>query len=248
MQSITKKKALYHLNIKQLKALQPDIIVTQSLCDVCAVSVNEINEAIHYLPTHPKVVNLEPMCLQDMFETLHMLGEATDSQGVAVETVNNLNKRIEHIRFNTKKFIKKKQYPKVVFLEWVDPLFSAGHWTPELIDIAGGISCLCQKQQPSTTIAWDKITILDPDVIFIACCGFSMRRAINELPILKAKEGWNNLSCVKNNRVYFADGNAYFNRPGPRLVDSLEIIAHALHPDIHKLSPSLPPAINISRQ
>jgi len=145
----------------------------------------------------------------------------------------------------TESHIKKAQYPKVAFLEWIDPPFNAGHWTPELIEMAGGIDCLGNKHQPSQTTLWERIIEVQPDVMFVACCGFSMERAIQDLPILQANEGWEDLPCVKRNRVYFSDGNSYFNRPGPRLVDSLEIIANALHPDVHILSMNLSPAIRV---
>ena len=237
--------ALYSLNVKLLDELQPDIIVTQALCEVCAVSEAEIEASICRLSKRPRVVNLEPMCLKDVFDTLLLVGQETNQRDIAVDVVHALNTRVERVRVLTESHIKKAQYPKVAFLEWIDPPFNAGHWTPELIEMAGGIDCMGNKHQPSQTTLWERIIEVQPDVMFVACCGFSMERAIQDLPILQANEGWEDLPCVKRNRVYFSDGNSYFNRPGPRLVDSLEIIANALHPDVHILGMNLPPAIRV---
>lgn len=237
--------ALYSLNIALLEQLQPDVIVTQALCEVCAVSEADIEESICQLSIQPDVVNLEPMCLKDVFDTLLLVGKETNQQGVATKVVNALNTRVERVHALTESHVDKNQYPKVAFLEWIDPPFNAGHWTPELIEMAGGIDCLGNKHRPSQTTLWEDILEAQPDVMFVACCGFSMERAIKDLPILQANEGWEDLPCVKHNRVYFTDGNSYFNRPGPRLVDSLEIIANALHPDVHILGMNLPPAIRV---
>jgi iron complex transport system substrate-binding protein len=132
---------------------------------------------------------------------------------------------------------------RVVFLEWIDPLFNAGHWTPELIELAGGIDCIGYKYRPSETTPWRSIVDAEPDVLVIACCGYSAIRTLSDMPILQKQPGWDNLPCVRQNRVYLIDGSTYFNRPGPRLVDSLEIIAHTLYPDVHPLPPGLPPAV-----
>jgi iron complex transport system substrate-binding protein len=237
--------ALYSLNVELLEELQADIIVTQALCEVCAVSEVEITETICQLSNTPKLVNLEPMCLQDVFDTLLLLGKETNQETIAKNVVNSLTLRVERVRSLTEIHIKKQEYPKVAFLEWIDPPFNAGHWTPELIEMAGGVDCLGNKHQPSETTLWEDILESKPDVMFVACCGFSMSRAIEDLPILQSKDGWDDLPCVKNNRVYFSDGNSYFNRPGPRLVDSLEIIANALHPDVHILGTDLPPAVRV---
>ena len=237
--------ALYSLNVELLDELQPDIIITQALCEVCAVSEAEIEASICQLSNRPRVVNLEPMSLKDVFDTLLLVGQETNQQDIAVDVVHALNTRVERVRVLTESHIKKAQYPKVAFLEWIDPPFNAGHWTPELIEMAGGIDCLGNKHQPSQTTLWERIIEAQPEVMFVACCGFSMERAIKDLPILQANEGWEDMPCVKHNRVYFSDGNSYFNRPGPRLVDSLEIVANALHPDVHILGMNLPPAIRV---
>jgi len=237
--------ALYSLDVELLELLQPDIIVTQALCEVCAVSEAEIEETICQLSNNPKVLNLEPMCLKDVLDTLLLVGEETGQQDFTDGVIKALNHRIDRVRALTENHIEKSAYPKVAFLEWIDPPFNAGHWTPELIEMAGGIDCLGNKHRPSETTLWADVLEARPDVMFIACCGFSMERAAKDIPILQSNEGWRDLPCVKNKRVYLSDGNSYFNRPGPRLVDSLEIIANALHPDVHILGIDLPSAVRV---
>ena len=152
--------------------------------------------------------------------------------------VANLQGRVRQVMERTA-HIPASQRPRVAFLEWIDPCFSPGHWNPALIEMAGGIDVLGNTGQPSRTIAWQTVFDSRPDVLFISCCGFSTERAMQDVPILQQQPGWNDLPCVRGDRVYVTDGNAYFSRPGPRLVDSLEILAHVLHPHIHSLSSGL---------
>lgn len=145
--------------------------------------------------------------------------------------MTELGSRVQAVVERTAKV---KNHPKVVFLEWIDPPFSAGHWTPELIEFAGGIDCLGNAGPPSRTLQWSEIVAAQPDVLIVACCGFDADRTAQDADILARQAGWNELPCVQAGRVVYLDGNAYFNRPGPRLVDSLELLAHHLHPDIHR--------------
>ena len=131
--------------------------------------------------------------------------------------------------------------PRVAFLEWIAPPFNAGHWNPTLIELAGGVDVLGNAGQPSRPLAWEDVVCARPDVLFIACCGFDAERGRLDVPILERQPGWSELPCVQSGRVYVSDGNAYFSRPGPRLVDSLEILAHALHPDLHPATFHAPP-------
>jgi iron complex transport system substrate-binding protein len=130
-----------------------------------------------------------------------------------------------------------------MLLEWIDPPFCCGHWSPELVSLAGGDECLGQAGKPSRTLAWDEVLAAKPDVMVIACCGFDVTRTRQDLPLLAAFPDWSELPCAQSGRVYVVDGSAYFSRPGPRLVDSLEILAHALHPKIHPLPAGLPQAL-----
>jgi iron complex transport system substrate-binding protein len=226
--------ALYLLDMETLERLRPELIVTQALCDVCAVAEAEVQAAACHLPGRPKVINLEPMSLEDVYETLILVGEVTGSIGQAHQAVDLMKERVAAVEARTAA-VPVLERPRVAFLEWIDPPFHGGHWTPSLIAMAGGNDVLGCPGQPSHTTPWQRILHAQPEVLFIACCGYETERALQDLPILEAQQGWSDLPCVRNGRIYFTDGNAYFNRPGPRLVDSLEILAHALHPDKHPL-------------
>ena len=225
--------ALYLLDLDLLRTLRPDVIVTQALCDVCAVSADDVEDAVRSLPGQPTVINLEPMSLEDVFTTMIAVGQATGIAAVADASVVRLKARVAAVKTRTAAAV--SEPARVVFLEWLDPPFNAGHWTPHLIRLAGGHDCLGNEGKPSVTRSWDDIRTAQPDVLFVACCGFSVERALEDLPSLARRDGWHALPCVENERIYFCDGSAYFNRPGPRLVDSLELLAHALHPDIHPM-------------
>jgi len=238
------KKAIYHLDMAVLKELKPDFIITQSLCEVCAVAEDEVLDAVCELPGNARIINLEPMTLEDVFETLLLVGEETGFKRQSNDAVNALKKRVQTVIDNTEKNIPISLRPELIFLEWLDPPFNAGHWTPELIEYAGAKSLLSNKHKPSTTLDWNAVVEIDPEVIFIACCGYNLERTLLDMPILSNKAEWETLKSIKQNKVYLTDGNAYFSRPGPRLVDGLEIMAHALHPDIHKLPQGLIAATN----
>jgi iron complex transport system substrate-binding protein len=233
------QKALYTLDMEALERLRPDLLVTQALCDVCAVAEAEVNAAACTLPGQPRVLNLEPMSLEDVFDTLLLVGDATGRVEQAAEVVRGLRARVEQVAEGTAA-IPTEARPRVAFLEWLDPLFSGGHWNPTLVELAGGIDVLGNPGEPSRTTPWEALVAAAPDVLFIACCGFSVERARQDLPILERQPGWEALPCVRTGRIYFADGSAYFSRPGPRLVESLEIMAHALHPSVHPPLPCSP--------
>lgn len=233
------QRALYSLDLPTLERLAPDLIVTQALCDVCAVAEAEVTAAACALPGRPRVVNLEPMSLGDVMDTLLAVGRAAGVEGRAEGVVADLRRRIEAV---TARSALVAERPRVVLLEWLDPPFSCGHWSPELIRLAGGDEVLEVEGRPSRTLAWDEVVAARPDVLFVACCGFDLGRTLRDLPGLCVRPGWSDLPAVRAGRVYVTDGNAYFSRPGPRLVDSLELLAHALHPSAHPLPPGLPAA------
>ena len=231
-EQLTAERALYHLDMDALMALAPDLIVTQALCDVCAVAEAEVLEAACRLPGSPPVVNLEPMTLAEVFEAIGAVGAAAGRTDRAATVVAGLRARVDAVAARTAT-IPESERPRVAFLEWIDPLFNGGHWNPELIALAGGVDVLGSPAAPSRTITWDAVRNAEPDVIFVACCGFSTERALEDLPLLQARDGWDDLPAVRDGRVYFSDGNAFFSRPGPRIVDSLEVLAAALHPAVH---------------
>lgn len=226
--------ALYSLDMPVLNELQPDLIVTQALCDVCAVADSEVQTAACSLSSNPKVVNLEPMCLADVMHCIREVGAAAERADLADSYIEELQTRIDAVATRTQT-IANDQRPSTVLLEWIDPPFSAGHWSPELVSIAGGVEAIGVAGQRSTTTSWDEIVKANPEAMIIACCGFDVARTLQDLPILRSYPGWSSLRCVQNERVHLVDGNAFFNRPGPRLIDSLEILANALHPGVHPI-------------
>lgn len=232
----TSQKALYSLDFPMLDQLQPDLIVTQSLCNVCAVAESDVNAAASHLPRRPKIVNLQPMRLADVFENLQRVGDAAGVSEQAHESVSQLQRRVDYVAERSDAVAVR---PRVVLLEWIDPPFSSGHWSPELVRLAGGRDIVSREGQASRTMTWEEIADVDPEVMVIACCGFDPQRTRRDLPILASYPGFAELDCVRNQRVFLVDGNAYFNRPGPRLVDSLEILAHLLHPNLHALPSEL---------
>jgi iron complex transport system substrate-binding protein len=236
------QRALYTLDLPALEALRPDLIVTQALCDVCAVAEEEVRAAACTLPGRPRVLNLEPQNLTGVLESIRQVGRATDRLAQADSVVRALQMRIDAVAARSAAL---EQRPRIVVLEWIDPPFSCGHWTPELVRLAGGQEGLGREGRPSRTLQSSEVLAWRPEVLLIACCGFSIPRTLQDLPLLWSFPGWSDLPCVRSERVYVVDGSAYFSRPGPRLVDSLEILAHALHPEVHPLPAGLPAAMQM---
>lgn len=244
-QQLQTSTALYTLDLELLESLRPDLIVTQALCDVCAVSANDVEYAIQQLPGKPHIINLEPANLADVIDTVERVGVATERVNEAQRLIQEMRERSARVRETCRNQPSK---PRVVCLEWLDPPFNAGHWTPELVELAGGISVTGVRHQPSHTITWQDIAAARPDILFIACCGFSVERTLEDLLSLDENHELRNLACWRNKRVFVADGNHYFNRPGPRLIDSLEILADAFHPRLGLLSDRIPAAIRIDTE
>jgi iron complex transport system substrate-binding protein len=236
------QRALYTLDMPVLEKLQPDLIVTQALCDVCAVAEEEVRTAACSLPGRPQVINLEPLCLEDILDSIRQVAAVTGTTDRAQEVIQELSCRIDAVVTRTGRVT---YLPRVTLLEWIDPPFSCGHWTPELVHLAGGREGLGRVGQPSRTLRWQEVLDWQPEVLLIACCGFSVARTLSDLPLLESYLRWQDLPCVRDGRVYVVNGSDYFSRPGPRLVDSLEILAHALHPDIHPLPDGLPAALRL---
>ncbi len=234
-------RALYKLDVPLLTELRPDLIVTQSLCDVCAVSPNEVQAALALVSGNPRVVNLEPQSLDGLFNALQQVASAVCMS--ADGTIRHLKARVEAVAARSAML---SNCPRVALLEWLDPPFSCGHWNPELVRIAGGVEGLGAEGQPSRQLHWEEILVWQPDVLFIACCGFDVERTLKDLRVFRSVSGWPAVPAVRAGRIYVADGSQYFNRPGPRLIDSLELLAHALHPDRHPLPDGLPPLHRVS--
>lgn len=233
--------ALYNLELERLREIAPDLIVTQALCDVCAVSGSEVARAIGSLPGEPRVVNLEPTCLADVLQTLRDVADAAGIPARGESVAAALQSRIDTVAARSAG-VAPSARPRVAALDWLDPLFSGGHWTPEIIALAGGEPCFGPAGSPSRRVDWEAFAAARPDVVLIALCGFDMERTLADTASFLADPRWRALAEGGAPRVLLLDGNAYFSRPGPRLVDSLEILAHALHPSLHPLPAGLPPA------
>jgi iron complex transport system substrate-binding protein len=226
--------SVYKVDATLLESLAPTHIITQSQCEVCAVSLRDVEEAAcQFISSQPQIISLEPNSLGDIWTDIRTVGGALGVQDIAEKLISQLKTRLSVIEAGRKRtdigtLSKAKPKPTVAFIEWVDPLMTGGNWMPELIDIAGGINLFGEPGKHSPPLAWDAIRAADPDVIVIAPCGFDIPRTLEETAVLTGKTGWDELSCVRNGRVFVADGNQYFNRPGPRLVDSAEILADAI--------------------
>lgn len=236
-------RALYTLDLPTLERLRPDLIVTQALCDVCAVAEDEVRAAACMLPGGPRVINLEPQTLSEVFAAIRQVAKAAGVDRDAEEVVGGLTARVEALVARAAGL---QHRPRVALLEWLDPPFSCGHWSPELVRLAGGVEGLGREGLPSRTLRWDEVMTWQPEVVFIACCGFGVERTMDDVPSLQSVPGWQDLPAVRSGRVYVTDGSHYFSRPGPRLVDSLEILAHTLHPDVHPLPAGLPPPVRVN--
>jgi iron complex transport system substrate-binding protein len=237
-------RALYTLDLPVLHGLRPDLIVTQALCDVCAVAEDEVRTAACMLPGSPRVINLEPQTLSDVLASIRQVAAAAGVDRQADEAIRGLTARVETVVARTAAL---QRRPRVALLEWLDPPFSCGHWSPELVRLAGGVEGLGQEGRPSRTLCWDDVLTWQPEIVFIACCGFSVERTLCDLPAVQGVPGWQGMPAVRSGRVYVTNGSHYFSRPGPRLVDSLEILAHALHPDVHPLPAGLPVPVRLHK-
>ncbi len=221
--------SLYQVDEKLLQELAPDIIITQNLCQVCAPSGNEVTQALNLLPKKPQILWLTPKSLEEIFDNLRELGEATDRIKEAQELIANGRARLEKLADATRNL---SQRPRVFCLEWLDPVYCSGHWMPEMVEIAGGIDALARKGTDSVRIPWDDVLKWKPEVLIVTPCGFNLDKVIEQTPQLFGYPGWSELPAVRDGRVYAVDANSYFARPGPRVVDGTELLAHLIHPDL----------------
>ncbi len=228
--AMAEERSLYSIDQAVMKRLAPDLIVTQSLCSVCAVSEAELAGTIESLATRPHMVSLEPESLDDVFSAIEQLGRVVGRD--ASSLVGSLRERVQLVATRSRSL---RQRVPMIMLEWLEPPFSAGHWNPELVSLAGGAELLGEEGERSQQVSWEQVSDADPDLIFVACCGYSVERSLEDLSRLSSDRQWGTLRAVSEGRVYVADGSAYFNRPGPRLVDGLEVMANALDPDAHPL-------------
>ncbi len=222
--------SVYRVDADLLERLRPTHIITQSQCEVCAVSLKDVEQAVcQFTSSQPVIVSLEPNSLADVWSDMRRVAKALGAAERGEELVATLKRRMDEIAAKARTASSR---PTVACVEWIDPLMAAGNWTPEMVEMAGGVNLFGEAGRHSPWMKWDELVAADPDVIFISPCGFDIARTMKETHLLTGKPEWRELKAVKENRVFVADGNQYFNRPGPRLVESLQILAETLHPEL----------------
>ena len=218
-------ESLYRLDVEKLEAIQPDLIITQDLCHVCAASPHDL-AALPALAKAPRILSLGPKCLADVWQDIVTVGEATGRQTRAAQLVGELEARVAEIR---KLAANKSPRPRVLCLEWTTPPFIGGHWVPEMVEIAGGTDVLGKAGVPSFRATWEQILASQPEIILFMPCGYNASQASDEIRALNFPAGWQDLPAVRAGRVYAVDANSYFSRPGPRLATGVEILFTLLH-------------------
>jgi len=222
--------SVYTVKREVIKELSPDIVITQAQCEVCAVSLKEVEEALdNYLDKQTQIISLQPNKLDDIFSDIKTIAGVLNTTDAANILIEDLQERVDIVRHKLK-YVDSR--PTVACIEWLEPLMVSGNWVPELVGVAGGTSLLAEAGKHSPFVQWDDILNADPDVIVVMPCGFSIERTMREIDLLLNLPGFAAMKAVKNNRLYISDGNQYFNRPGPRIVDSIEILAEIIHPKL----------------
>ena len=221
------KGTIYTIDEPLLRELRPDVILTQKLCDVCAVSYGTVARLAETLPGPPKVVNLEPTSLADIFDDIRRVAEACGAPERARGIIAKLSERVEAVQLRADRI---SHRPRCFLMEWVDPPFCSGHWGPELVEIAGGCDSLGRRHQPSAQVDWRAVVNIHPEIIVLALCGYDISRARCDYEVLRSFPDFDSLPAAHDGEIYLVDASAYFARPGPRIVDSLEILAGILHP------------------
>jgi iron complex transport system substrate-binding protein len=221
--------AVYEVDAEALQALEPDVILTQDQCEVCAVSLADVERAVcAWVGSAPTVVSLRPHTMADIYADIRRVARALTCTPEGESLITDMQSRIAAVTAK----VAGRDEPCLAFIEWIDPPMSGGHWMPELIDAAGGVNLFGKRGAQSPWITWDAVAAADPGVILVAPCGYDIPTTAREMHVLDDNAIWQGLRAVRQGRVFLADGNAFFNRPGPRLVESAEILAEILHPDV----------------
>ncbi len=232
---------IYEIDAKLLEALKPDLILTQELCAVCAVSYTKVKEAARVLDADTKIVSLEPNNLEEIIDNIRLVGKITGKASQAEELASRLSTRIDKVKEKTRKV---QHRPRVFFMEWLEPPWAGGHWIPQMADYAGGTEGLGNLGRPSQKISWNRVVDYQPEIIVLSPCGFDLKGVKAESHVLASYSGWDKIPAYKNSKIYVVNASAYFSRPGPRVVDGLEILAHIIHPE---LFPENPPEDSMER-
>lgn len=235
-------ESVYTLDPEALAAADPDLILTQELCDVCAVGYRDVAAAAERLPRRPEILSLDPRTLWDVVKDIQRVAAATGTTERARGPVSELRRRIERVSERAKEA---ETRPRVACLEWLNPLYNAGHWVPEMVELAGGVDVLGTKAVPSVTVAWEAVQAARPEVLILMPCGFEIPRTQKELACLTERPGFRDLPAVRAGRVWAVNGHAYYNRSGPRLVDGLEYLAQIIHPELFTWTAPLEAALHL---
>lgn len=220
-------KNIFELNKENLIDANPDLIISQETCEVCAAYTNQVKSALEILPNKPELYSMDPHNLKEIIQSVTKLGQILNKEKKSVEIVNSLERRIQHIQNSEKKLI-----PKVLAIEWIEPFFTAGHWIPQMIEFAGGINLISKTGEHSRRMDMDEVVNSKPDIIIFMPCGFDTDRTVQEYEsILHNNPAWNSLQAVKNNQIYAVDANSFFSKPSIRTIDGLEILAKIIHPE-----------------
>jgi iron complex transport system substrate-binding protein len=221
--------SVYRVDVDLLRQLQPDLILTQTQCAVCAVTPRDLEQALcTWVGAQPAILSLEPNNLNDVWNDIRRVGGALGVSQRADKVVSSLTRRLGAIRDKT---VAGRSRPNVAAIEWLEPLMAGGNWMPELIEIAGGRSLFAHAGEHSSWLDWGKLVDADPEIILLLPCGFRIPQTIADLELLTQNPAWPNLRAARSGQVFLIDGHHFFNRPGPRLVESAEIVAEILHPD-----------------
>ena len=226
-QLLTEGKEIFVLNEKILKEANPDLIITQKTCEVCAAFTSQVDKAIQILPKKPTIYSMDPHNLEEILTSVIEIGDILDKTKRSNEIRLELEKRINHV----KEFLNQKK-PRILAIEWIEPFFTAGHWIPEMIEFAGGINMISKKGEHSRKMNIEEIVESDPEIIILMPCGFGTKRTIEEYnKFLKNNSKWNNLRAVKNKKIFAVDANSFFSKPSIRTITGSEILAKIIHPE-----------------
>lgn len=226
--------SVYHVDAEKLNELQPTHIITQAQCEVCAVSLKDVEEAAcQIISSQPQIISLQPDSLKDIFDDIRRIAKGLGVVPVGEMMVEQLRGRMETVAARARALPTK---PRIALVEWIEPMMAGGNWMPELIEMAGGINLFGEAGKHSPWMNWEDLVAADPDVIVVSPCGFDIKRTMEEMHLISDRKEYAGLKAVKAGKVYVADGNQYFNRPGPRVLESLEMLAEMLHPEEFKFA------------
>ena len=233
---VARGESLYSVDAQALVDLNPDLIITQDLCHVCAATPDDLASTLAALSRPPRILTLDPQSLADVYHDIRTIGEVTDRSAQAAQVVASLEARVAVVE----RAVAAQPRPRVLCLEWLDPPFPGGHWVPEMVERAGGQDVLGRAGVPSVAVNWNDVMATQPDVIILMPCGYNAEQAAADYAAAPLPLGWQELSAVKNGRIHFVDGSSYFSRSGPRFVDGIEILACILHPECAAALPIAP--------